>query len=117
MKFSSSIFLVGVALSVVSCATVVDTAASAAKENFLGIHKRDTLMNRVEKARDAQQETKEQFADALEEFSSVMNFDGGDLGAKYKQLKTQYDRSKSRADEVGARNDDVERTARALFRE
>jgi len=38
-----------------------------------GTHKRDILVDRVTDARDAQNEAKEQFASALEEFSAVLN--------------------------------------------
>ncbi len=82
-----------------------------------GVHKRDILVDRVTDARDAQHEAKEQFASALEEFTSVIHFDGGDLEAKYALLKSEYDKSESKADEVGERIDDVERVAKALFNE
>ena len=38
----------------------------------LGYHKRDLMVNRVESARDAQEEAKEEFELALEKFSSVL---------------------------------------------
>ena len=79
-----------------------------------GVHKRDILVDRVT---DAQHEAKEQFASALEEFTSVINFNGGDLEAKYNLLKTEYDKSESKADAVRERIDDVERVAKALFNE
>ena len=41
-----------------------------------GYEKREILVDRVIDARDAQQETKEQFTSALEKFSDVVNFDG-----------------------------------------
>lgn len=37
----------------------------------LGYHKRDLMVNRVESARDAQEDAKDQFESALEKFSSV----------------------------------------------
>ena len=51
----------------------------------LGYHKRDLMVNRVESARDAQEDAKEQFESALEKFSSVLQFDGGELEDKYDQ--------------------------------
>jgi hypothetical protein len=48
----------------------------------LGYHKRDLMVERVEEARDAQQEAKEQFESALEKFSSVLKFEGGGTGGK-----------------------------------
>lgn len=82
-----------------------------------GVHKRDILVDRVADARDAQNEAKEQFSSALEEFTSVVNFQGSDLQSQYDKLKDEYDRSESRAEAVADRIEDVERVAKALFKE
>jgi hypothetical protein len=83
----------------------------------MGYHKRDLMVNRVESARDAQEDAKEQFESALEKFSSVLQFDGGDLEDKYDQLKSAYDRSSVRAQTVHDRIDSVEDVAADLFDE
>jgi hypothetical protein len=83
----------------------------------LGYHKRDLMVNRVESARDAQQEAKEQFESALEKFSSVLKVDGGKLEEKYDQLKTEYDKSTARAETVRDRIEAVENVSEALFDE
>lgn len=83
----------------------------------LGYPKRDLMVNRVESARDAQQDAKEEFESALEKFKSVLNFDGGELEEKYNQLKTAYDRSDARAETVRDRIESVEDVAEALFEE
>jgi len=83
----------------------------------LGYPKRDRLVNRVQNARDAQQEAKEQFQSALEEFSAVINFQGGQLETTYNKLKTELERSESKAKAVANRITDVERVAEALFKE
>ncbi len=83
----------------------------------IGVHKRDILVDRVEKARDSQQETKEQFASALERFSAVVNFEGGDLEQKYNELNAVYEDSEEQAEEVRERIDAVENVAEALFDE
>jgi len=83
----------------------------------VGIHKRDILVDRVESARDAQEEGKEQFRSALERFSSVLNFKGGKLEDKYKQLDAEYELSEEKANEVHDRVDAVEDVAEALFEE
>ena len=83
----------------------------------LGLHKRDILVDRVGKARDAQQEGKEQFQSALDQFSSVLNFDGGELEDKYKQLNEEHEDSEEAADDVRNRIDSVESVAEALFEE
>lgn len=83
----------------------------------LGYHKRDLMVNRVESARDAQQDAKDQFESALEKFTSVLQFDGGMLEEKYDQLKAAYDKSNARAETVRDRIDAVEDVAEALFKE
>lgn len=83
----------------------------------LGYHKRDLMVSRVESARDAQQEAKEQFKSALEKFSSVLKVDGGELEEKYDQLKTAYDKSNARAETVRDRIEAVEDVSEALFDE
>ncbi len=83
----------------------------------IGIPKRDILVSRVTKARNAQEDTVEQFASALEQFKSVVNFDGGSLEKTYNKLNASYEKSVDRADAVRERNDDVENVAKALFKE
>jgi hypothetical protein len=82
-----------------------------------GYHKREMLVDRVQEARDTQQQAKEQFQSALEKFSAVVNFQGGTLEATYTGLKTEYERSESKAKAVSKRIDDVEEVAEALFKE
>jgi predicted nucleic acid-binding Zn-ribbon protein len=82
-----------------------------------GVHKRDILVDNVKDARDAQDAAKVQFASALEEFSSVVNVQGGELEKKYKTLNAAYEKSKSRADAVKGRLNDVKRVGSALFKE
>lgn len=83
----------------------------------LGVHKRDILVDRIEEARDDQQAVKEEFASALEEFTAVVEFDGGTLEEHYKRLNNSLERSESRADAVRNSIKDVERVAEALFTE
>ena len=83
----------------------------------VGIHKRDVLVNRVESARDAQQDAKVQFQSALERFSTVLSFDGGKLEEKYKTLNDEYEKSAEKANSVHKRIESVEDVAEALFDE
>lgn len=82
-----------------------------------GYNKRDLLVSRVEDARDAQQDAKEQFKSALEKFSGVAAFKGGKLEAKYKELNTKLGKSESKAKAVRKRIANVESVAKALFDE
>jgi septal ring factor EnvC (AmiA/AmiB activator) len=82
-----------------------------------GYHKRDLLVSSVQDARDAQQDAKEQFKSALEKFSEVVDFRGGKLEEKYKQLKTELEKSESKAKAVKKHISDVENVAKALLDE
>lgn len=87
-----------------------------AMEKF-GIAKREILVDRVEKTRDAQNAAKEQFASALDHFLAVTKADGGELQKKYDALNREFGRSEARAKEVRDRIASVEDVAEALFRE
>lgn len=82
-----------------------------------GYEKRDILVNRVETARDAQEDTKEQFASILEEFSALVDFDGGDLERLYRRLSRQFERAEKSAATVGSSIDGIERVGSDLFKE
>jgi hypothetical protein len=83
----------------------------------MGYHKRDIMVDRVQDARDAQQEAKAQFESALEKFSSVLGFHGGSLEEKYDQLKDEYEESAAKAEVVRSRITAVEDVAEDLFTE
>ncbi|MGR9051099.1 MAG: DUF2959 domain-containing protein [Gammaproteobacteria bacterium] len=83
----------------------------------IGIPKRAVMVHRVEKARDTQEETKEQFKSALEQFTAVTRFQGGDLEAIYKKLNSEYETSVGKAEEVKHRIADIEDVSQALFAE
>lgn len=83
----------------------------------LGWHKRDILVDRVEDARDQQEQTKEQFADALERFIAVTEFDGGELEARYRELSDSYESCADEAERVRDRIASVQSVAEALFEE
>lgn len=86
------------------------------REGF-GQHKRELLVDRVDAAKDSQEEAKVQFVSALEQFKAVTGFTGGDLETKYDELKSEYDRCVTRAETVRTRVRAVDDVARALFRE
>jgi hypothetical protein len=83
----------------------------------LGYEKREILVDRVEDARNAQEEAKNQFRSALEKFSAVVNFKGGDLEERYNKLDSEYQRCDSKAKAVHNRIADVEDVSKALFDE
>lgn len=99
-------------LTLMSCSSVYYGAMEK-----IGFHKRDILSSRVEKARDSQQEAKEQFKSALEKFSEVVQFNGGELEEKYLELNSEYTKSEARAEDVSSRIRAVETVGQDLFEE
>lgn len=89
----------------------------ALREKVFGSAKREQLVDRVEDAREAQEEAKVQFASALEEFLAMTGGGGTKLEAKYKELKSQSEEAASRADAVRSRIKKVEAVGSSLFSE
>lgn len=83
----------------------------------VGVEKRDILVDRVENAKESQEDAQEEFSSALEAFSAVIAFEGGELEDVYNELNSEYESSLSAANEVSARIDKVEGVAEALFDE
>ncbi len=83
----------------------------------IGIPKREVMVHRVEKARDTQEETKQQFKSALEQFSALTSFKGGNLEATYKRLNGEYEASVAKAAEVRKSIRGIEDVSEALFTE
>ena len=83
----------------------------------MGVHKRDIMVDRVKAARDTQNETKEQFLTAMEQFKSVVHFQGGDLEKEYNKLNATLKKSESKAADVHNRIQAVEDVSEALFSE
>lgn len=99
-------------LSLTACSSMYYGALESA-----GIPKRELMVHRVEKARDTQEETKEQFKTALEQFTEVTNFDGGDLEDVYNKLNSEYEASVEQSEVVRKRIDDIKDVSAALFEE
>ena len=116
MKHKSTASLALLTLTIITISGGCQKAYYGTMEMF-GKHKRDILVDNVADARDAQNQAKEQFASALEEFMSVVDTPGGDLEKKYTTLNAAYKKSKSKADAVADHIDDVKRVAKALFDE
>ena len=93
--------------------TGCSTVEYAVKEKF-GVHKRDILVARVGDTREAQDEARQQFKSALEQFVAMTGTGGGALQEKYDKLSSAYERSESRAEAVRTRIRDVEKVAGAL---
>ncbi|ABA89304.1 protein of unknown function DUF2959 [Syntrophotalea carbinolica DSM 2380] len=83
----------------------------------VGIHKREIMVDRVKAARDSQDEAKQQFLTAMEQFKSVVDFRGEDLEKEYNRFNSTLQDSEARAAEVRRRIAAVEDVSQALFKE
>jgi len=83
----------------------------------VGVHKRDILIDRVEKARDSQAEAQKQFKSALDQFNSVVQLKDTDLKDAYERLAAEYQDCEKAAARVTERIDKVEDVSEALFAE
>lgn len=106
------LLLIPLILGLGGCSTAYYRAVES-----LGFQKRDILVHRVQKARDSQEEAKEEFKDALERFTALTGFKGGNLERKYKELNSEFEQSQSKANEVHKRIADIEDVSGALFDE
>ena len=66
------------------------------------------MVDRVEEAKDAQTDAKEQFASALEQYQSIVTIEDQELVDKYSLLNDEYEDSKSAAEAVSDRINAVE---------
>ena len=96
--------------------TACESAYYGTMEQF-GVHKREILVDRIGEAQSAQQEGQEQFRDALEQFRSVVNFDGGELQQVYDRLNAEFEDTEDAAERIRDRINAVESVADALFDE
>ncbi|MGB4247685.1 MAG: DUF2959 domain-containing protein [Pseudohongiellaceae bacterium] len=101
-----------VALALSAC----QTAYYSAMEQ-MGIPKREILVDRITEAQEAQLDGQEQFQDALAQFRSVVNFNGGDLENIYDRLNSEFEDSESAAERIRERIAAVESVSEALFDE
>ena len=112
MIFLLRVTLLTLLLSMTACSSMYLGALEK-----VGIPKREVMVHRVEKARDTQEETKQQFKSALEQFTVVTNFKGGNLESVYNELNTEYQNSVEQAEEVRDRIDSIKDVSEALFEE
>src|SRR3954469_11767264 len=112
LNYSSKLLLLCGAVLVVGCATT-----NYAFWQKFGYEKRDILVSRVEKARDSQNQAKEEFKTTFQKFKELTNFQGGELENKYNKLSAAYDNCKERADDVKKRVAAVDQVATDMFKE
>lgn len=114
---SSARVLALVLAGVLSLVALGCTSARIAISEQFGYAKREQLVDQVQKARDEQEEAKDQFVSALEAFSAVTDFEGGALERVYSRLNRELKRSQDQADDVRGRIATVRQVGDALFGE
>lgn len=87
-KLEENYFLLRALLLVLLAMLIGCQSAYYTTMEKFGYHKRDLMVDRVQDARDSQEEAVEQFESALEQFKSVVDFDGGSLQKKYDFIRS-----------------------------
>lgn len=109
-----------VALALLASLLLLASGCSSLYYSYLekvGIPKREVLVNRVMDARESQEQAKEQFVDALEEFRALVAVDEPELQRTYDKLSAEHARSEARAREVRDRIASIRDVAGKLFKE
>lgn len=83
----------------------------------VGYHKRDIMVDRVEDAKESQQDAQQEFTSALEALSALTNFNGGELETVYNQINDKYEDSEKAAEDVRSRIAAIEDVSDSLFAE
>lgn len=105
-------FLLAALPAAVSCQSTYYSAMER-----MGVHKREILVERVESARDRQEEAKVEFSSALDAFTALVAVQPSELRERYDALSGRLERCERAATEVTDRIDAVENVALALFAE
>ncbi|EOX4413759.1 DUF2959 domain-containing protein [Vibrio alginolyticus] len=108
-------YLLAIVLSIFTL-TGCQSAYYSAMEQ-VGYHKRDIMVDRVEDAKESQQDAQEEFTSALEALSAITNFDGGELENVYNNINDKYEDSEKAAQDVRDRIAAIEDVSGALFDE
>lgn len=117
----ASRLLAGLTLSVVTLGGlggcgVTDKAYYSLWEKF-GYEKRDLLVSQVADAREQQEDTREQFSSALEEFRATFDAEDNKLSKAYDALKDNYDDCQAEAEQLRTEIDKVKDLSADLFEE
>ncbi|OEF04502.1 DUF2959 domain-containing protein [Vibrio genomosp. F10] len=108
-------YLIILLVSVFTLSGCQSTYYSAMEQ--VGYHKRDIMVERVEDAKEAQQDAQQEFTSALEAISAFTQFDGGELEKVYNEINDKYQDSENAAQDVSDRIAAIEEVSDALFDE
>ncbi|MEO0514814.1 MAG: DUF2959 family protein [Planctomycetota bacterium] len=117
MKLSISVASKCVAMACLMAVLTGCTSTYVAAWKKLGWETRDLLVDQVQDTRSRQEEAKEEFTSALDQFKATYNYDGGDLEKAYNELQKNYDRCVAQADDFRDEIGGVKRLGKAFFDE
>ncbi|HOY56625.1 MAG TPA: DUF2959 family protein [Verrucomicrobiota bacterium] len=86
-------------------------------ENVFGYEKRELLKKSVAALQEEQQQTQEEFKDAMTRLKELYAFDGGELEKVYDKLKSSHEACDAQAKEVRKRIENMEDIAKSMFSE
>jgi len=112
MKF---ITLIALVCCLSACGVAQKVQYSALEK--VGVHKRDILVDRIEKTTETQEATKRQFQNAYQELASLVDVDEQGLEKKYKKMASTVSGSEKKAEELKDRIASVDQVANDLFKE
>ncbi len=112
MKFFTTIIML---LSLSACGVAQKAQYSALEK--IGVHKRDILVDRIEKTTEAQEQTKQQVQSAYQELASLVVVDDQGLEKNYKTMASAVKKSEAKAEELNKHIESVDRVANDLFDE
>jgi len=93
------------------------TNAYYSARESIGEHKREIVVNQVERTCNSLQETRNEFEDALEKFKTLVNVNQSSLEQKYHLLNRQYQFCRAKSDAVSDRIKALDQVSQALFSE
>ena len=122
MEFKTLLMLSALVLltTQLSCANKIKEAVREVKYSAyetVGLEKRDLFKSQVKTVKDKQDDSKEEFEDALAQLKAVYNFDGGKLEREYSKLKSAYDDANQSATAVRENIQKLDTIAGDLFKE
>ena len=110
--------LITLMLLTTACASKIDKIQRDVKYSayeMVGMEKRDLFKSEVKKVKSAQEDSGEEFEDALKVLKRVYAFDGGKLEDQYDDLNSSYEGSANSVKEVKASIKRLETVAGDLF--
>lgn len=83
----------------------------------VGFHKRDIMVDRVEKVQESQKKAQKEFKSALEKFGSLVTIKDSDLKSAYENFNDEYEDVTETAEDLSTRIDKLEDVSESLFEE